>query len=117
MSETEDRPATATGAVLPQDDILMNEGGGGPGVPAEDAVLLQLDDLLPDASGEIVLFADDDLPLNIQASEPLTGAGIAEAHVTDGGLDVTGLHYYSFESGITLYSPTDLLIVDDPNAA
>ncbi len=43
--------------------------------------------------------------------EPLTDAGIAEAHVTAGGVDVTGLHFYSFESGITVYSPTDLLIV------
>ncbi len=79
----------------------------------EAAVLLELEDLLPDASGEVVLFAGEELPVNIVTGEPLTGAGIAEAHVTAAGVDVTGLHFYSFESGLTLYSPTDLLIVTE----
>jgi hypothetical protein len=30
---------------------------------------------------------------------------------------VTGLHFYSFESGLTVYSASDILIVNDPNAA
>ncbi len=79
----------------------------------EAAVVLELEDLLPDASGEVVLFAGEELPVNIVTGEPLTGAGIAEAHVTAAGVDVTGLHFYSFESGITLYSPTDLLIITE----
>ncbi len=79
----------------------------------EAAVVLELEDLLPDASGEVVLFAGEELPVNIVTDEPLTDAGIAEAHVTAAGVDVTGLHFYSFESGITLYSPTDLLIVTE----
>lgn len=76
-----------------------------------EAVLLDLADLLPDDSGEVVLFADDALPVNILTDESLTSEGIAEAHVTAAGVDVTGLHFYSFESGVTLYSPSDLLIV------
>ena len=76
-----------------------------------ETVLLDLADLLPDDSGEVVLFADDALPVNILTDEPVTSEGIAEAHVTAAGVDVTGLHFYSFESGITLYSPSDLLIV------
>jgi hypothetical protein len=28
-------------------------------------------------------------------------------------VDVSGLHFYSFESGLTVYSPTDVMIVAD----
>lgn len=87
--------------------------GNEPQAGIEDTIYLTLDDLLPDASGEVVLLAGDDVPLNILVSEPVTGAGIAEAHVTAAGLDVTGLHFYSFESGITVYSPGDLLIIEN----
>ncbi len=87
--------------------------GNEPQAGIEDTVYLTLDDLLPDESGEVVLLAGDDVPLNILVSEPVTGAGIAEAHVTAAGLDVTGLHFYSFESGITVYSPSDLLIIEN----
>ncbi len=83
---------------------------------AGETVLLELADLLPEASGEVVLFADDTLPLNIVTDLPVTDAGIAEAHVTAAGVDVTGLHFYSFESGLTVYSPTDVLIVADTGA-
>lgn len=78
-----------------------------------ETVLLELADLLPDAAGEVVLFADADLPVNIVTDLPVTEVGIAEAHVTAAGVDVTGLHFYSFESGLTVYSPTDVLIVTD----
>lgn len=78
-----------------------------------ETVLLELADLLPDAAGEVVLFADADLPVNIVTDLPVTEVGIAEAHVTAAGVDVTGLHFYSFESGLTVYSPTDVLIVAD----
>lgn len=81
-----------------------------------ETVLLELADLLPDASGEVVLFAGDDLPVNIVTDQPVTEVGIAEAHVTATGVDVTGLHFYSFESGLTVYSPTDVLIVADSGA-
>ena len=81
-----------------------------------DPVSLALDDLLPDAAGEVVVLAGDDLPVNLLASEPVVDTGIAPAHVTAGGMEVTGLHYYSFESGVTVYSPVDLLILNDPGA-
>ena len=42
----------------------------------------------------------------------LTGSGIVDQHVTASGVDVEGLYYYSFESGVTLYSETDLIIVE-----
>ncbi len=78
-----------------------------------ETVLLELADLLPDALGEVVLFADEDLPVNIVTDQPITEVGIAEAHVTAAGVDVTGLHFYSFESGLTVYSPIDVLIIAD----
>ena len=101
-------PETSAGAEV----LILNPGG--PGNPAiGETVLIELEDLLPDASGEVVLFADDDLPVNIVTDLPVTDAGIAETHVTAAGVDVTGLHFYSFESGLTVYSPTDVMIVAD----
>ncbi len=101
-------PETSAGAEV----LILNPGG--PGNPAiGETVLIELEDLLPDASGEVVLFAADDLPVNIVTDLPVTDAGIAETHVTAAGVDVTGLHFYSFESGLTVYSPTDVMIVAD----
>ncbi len=77
---------------------------------AIEPLSLGLSDLLPDAAGEVVLMGGDEVPLSIHAAEAVTAEGIADAHVTAGGVDVTGLHFYSFESGITLYSLTDLAI-------
>ena len=78
-------------------------------------VSLTLEELLPDDAGEVVLIAAEDVPIDLLSRETMTEAGIAPEHVTLGGMEVTGLHYYSFESGLTVYSPVDLLILDDPN--
>ncbi len=92
--------------------LILNPAGSGS--PANgQTVLIELEDLLPDASGEVVLFADDDLPVNFVTDLPVTDAGIAETHVTAAGVDVSGLHFYSFESGLTVYSPIDVTIVAD----
>jgi hypothetical protein len=72
--------------------------------------VLQLADLLPDSAGEVVLFAGENMPINLLADEPLSLSGITKAHVTASGVDVTGHNFYSFGSGITVYSPTDLFI-------
>ena len=81
-----------------------------------DSIVLELGDLLPDASGDVVLFASDEVPVNIVADQALTESGIASEHVTATGVDVTGLMFYSFESGVTLYSHTSLLITDETGA-
>jgi hypothetical protein len=107
VSGTPEADAGAGGEVL----IFDTAGLENPAVG--ETVLLELADLLPDASGEVVLFADDNLPVNILTDQPITEVGIAEAHVTAAGVDVTGLHFYSFESGLTVYSPTDVLIIAD----
>ena len=91
--------ATAQAAGVEGTDILVLDPGMTLNQATEATVVLELEDLLPDASGEVVLFAGEELPVNIMTDEPLTDAGIAEAHVTAAGVDVTGLHFYSFESG------------------
>lgn len=111
LPETDNLGATVS--LVP--DVILGPGNEA-GAEAEESVYLDLTDLLPDESGEVVLFAGEDLPVNILASEPVTETGIAEAHVTASGLDVTGLHFYSFESGITVYSPSDLLILISPES-
>ncbi|WP_193371553.1 hypothetical protein [Pelagibius marinus] len=93
------------GAPSPADDL------------AADSVVLELGDLLPDSSGEVVLFMGEDVSVNIMTHETITGFGIADPHVTASGVDVTGLHFYSFEGGLTVYSASDILIINDPNAA
>lgn len=91
-------------------EVLVVAPSDGVASPALETLSLALGDLLPDAAGEVVLMGGDDVPLSIHAAEAVTAEGIADAHITAGGLDVTGLHFYSFESGITLYSFTDLMI-------
>jgi len=104
--------ANSGGEILIFDTAGMeNPAIGDPAVG--EAVLLELADLLPDALGEVVLFAGDDLPVNIVTDQSITEEGIAEAHVTAAGVDVTGLHFYGFEGGLTVDSPTDVLIIDD----
>ncbi len=101
--------------------MLLDQAGLDRAAELSDAmdlsVSLTLEDLLPDDAGEVVLVTADDVPINLLSSETMTEAGIAPEHVTMGGMEVTGLHFYSFESGLTVYSPVDLLILDDPNGA
>ncbi len=97
-------------------EVLILDAGGLENPAVGETILLELADLLPDALGEVVLVAGDELPVNIVTDQPVTEVGIAEAHVTAAGVDVTGLHFYSFESGLTVYSPTDVLIVAESGA-
>lgn len=96
--------------------IIVEPGAPSPADDA-DSVVLELGDLLPDSSGEVVLFMGEDVSVNIMTHETITGFGIADPHVTASGVDVTGLHFYSFEGGLTVYSASDVLIINDPNAA
>lgn len=102
-------PATGAG---------VQSGGvdGGQSATLLDPMYLDLGDLLPDQAGEVVLMGDGDIPFSIHTTVPVTAAGIADAHITASGVDVTGQHFYSFEGGITLYSPTDL-VIDSPHSA
>jgi hypothetical protein len=96
--------------------VIVDPGALSPAdFPDADSVVLELGDLLPDSLGEVVLFMGEDMSVNILTRETITGFGIADPHVTATGVDVTGLHFYSFEGGLTVYSASDILIVNDPN--
>ena len=89
--------------------VIVEPGGTSPADdPDSDSVVLELGDLLPDSSGEVVLFMGEDVSVNIMTHETITGFGIADPHVTASGVDVTGLHFYSFEGGLTVYSASDI---------
>src|SRR3546814_12626954 len=65
--------------------LLIVEPGASPPGDDQDSVLLQLGDLLPDSSGEVVLFMGEDVSVNLLTRETITGFGIADPHVTATG--------------------------------
>lgn len=79
---------------------------------ADEALVLTLEDLLPDVDGAVVMLADDSLPVNLVTDQPLAGSGVVDGHASAGGVEVEGLFYYSFANGLTLYSDTDIVIVN-----
>ncbi|MEH6632820.1 MAG: hypothetical protein V7776_18540 [Halopseudomonas aestusnigri] len=76
----------------------------------EDMVSLHLDDLLPDDSGAVVLFAGEGNQVYLETIEMVVSSGISTSHVTASGVDVTGLNVYNFSSGLTLYSESEVII-------
>lgn len=75
----------------------------------QDLMALTLADLLPDAHGEIVLVNDAGVTeMALLTESRLLDQGIAAGHVTSDGLDVSGMAYYAFDSGETLYLPPDI---------
>jgi hypothetical protein len=79
---------------------------------ADEALVLTLEDLLPDVDGAVDMLADDSLPVNLVTDQPLAGSGVVDGHASAGGVEVEGLFYYSFANGLTLYSDTDIVIVN-----
>lgn len=76
-----------------------------PSVP----ITLSLDDLLPDANGEIVIVSDGDTPtLSILTDRRVCDSGVATHHVTAEGVEVSGLAFYAFEGGTRLYFSPDI---------
>jgi hypothetical protein len=72
-------------------------------------VALSLADLVPDAEGEVVFFDESGLTeMAVFPDGRLLDQGIADSHVTAGGIDVAGMAFYSFDSGVTLYLPADI---------
>jgi hypothetical protein len=98
---------------LASDATLTQSAASG----ADEALVLSLEDLLPDVEGTVVMLTDENLPVNLMTDEPLAGSGVVGEHVSAGGLDVEGLFYYSFANGLTLYSDTDIVIVSETTGA
>lgn len=81
----------------------------GEAAPEDLAVTLSLDDLLPDANGEVVIVSvGGEAALSIVTDERIRQAGMADGHVTADGFDVGGFAFCAFENGKTLYYSPDL---------
>jgi len=74
---------------------------------ADDYLVLRMDELLPDSGGEVVLMDDVGEGFAIVTQDHISGQGVAEPHVTASGLDVNGYSFTSFDSGITIFYPTE----------
>lgn len=83
-----------------------------PSVP----ITLSLNDLLPDANGEIVIVSSGDTPtLSILTDLKICESGTAGSHITAEGVEVGGLSFYTFEGGTRVYfSPAIDLTVAAP---
>ncbi len=93
----------ATGDVIAQVDAI------GP-----QTITLDLEDLMQDGNGEIVLFNDSHMPtLALRAEHSPKAQGDVATHITAGGDDVSGFHFVALENGPTLYyqEGLDLMIL------
>ncbi|MGD9741516.1 MAG: hypothetical protein AB7F08_05010 [Dongiaceae bacterium] len=97
------------------DDAIDTATGGEEGVVPADAnadhIVLSLQDLLPDANGEIVVQAQQGhLHLSLMTDQRIAEIGVAVSHMTADGFNVDGLSFYAFEGGMKLYYTSDVEI-------
>jgi hypothetical protein len=86
--------------------------GAGTATAMTAEVELAMSDLVADADGEVVFFNDSALRrLTIATDAAVVAEGRAGAHRTAAGQDVTGLHFMTFDNGLTLYYQADLDVV------
>ncbi len=112
----EDRPAAATpsGRLLSAlarriADDLPREGAAAATDGAGEAVLLHLEDLLPDEAGEIVLrHGGSERSVVLLSPELVVELGRAVPHITAAGENVSGCRYARFANGLVLYYSPDL---------
>lgn len=79
-------------------------------VPAEgtdNLLVLRMDELLPDSGGEIVILDSVGDGLAIVTQDHVSGQGVSDPHVTASGLDVQGYAFATFDSGITIFYPSE----------
>jgi hypothetical protein len=79
------------------------EGDAPAAVADDESWVLDLGDLIADAQGEVVVGDMGGAQLTITAASSVASQGQAEGHVTQDGVDVSGLQFVTFENGITLY--------------
>ena len=85
-------------AQTPTDDPSESDESRAPA-----SLTLSLDELVPDRAGEVVIIDSAGDGVRLIAESQVIGEGVASDHVTQGGIDVTGLRFVSFQSGITVY--------------
>lgn len=76
-----------------------------------DTVVLDLEDLLPDSGGEIVIHGAGLGLIGVSTAQAVMATGTADSHVTAAGEDVSGFRYYQLDGGITLYCPAETSLV------
>lgn len=107
--------ARLQGLLGPEDeDIGSVQRGHAAAAAAEPDALptLHLADLVSDGNGEVVLFNDSGLrALAVASDAPVVAEGNVGRHVTAAGDDVSGFHYLTFESGLTLYYQHGLEVI------
>lgn len=90
--------------------------------PGEDAaadgrarIVLKVEDLVQDENGEIVLFNDSHVPsVALETTAKLVDEGEMPEHVTAAGENVTGFHFWHFDSGLKIYfkDGVDMVLVE-----
>ena len=109
---------------MPADAVFTDVAGGiGHDVPGQaftfdsadvDAqAVLSLNELLPDPTGDVVLFNDaGPVTANIITDAPITETATADLYVASSVVAVSGRCHCSFEAGVTIYYPPgmDLLV-------
>ncbi len=90
----------------------MSEPGEGMPASAEpDTISLQLGDLLPDSAGNIVIEYDGgNLAVQLMTDQSVVEHGVAVEALDANGGDLSGLAYFSFGDGTTVYFPTDISV-------
>jgi len=79
------------------------------------SITLSVGDLLPDANGEVVIMGGvEAAQINLLTDQNVADSGVAQSHVTLDGVDVHGLSFFEFESGLKLFYPNHMDIVLGP---
>ena len=89
-------------------DLVAADAAMISGPSAAAPLTLSLEDLMPDEGDEIVLSAPDGSPVVLTADDTVVNSGIADGHTTAAGIDVSGLSFVEFSSGLKLYYEGDL---------
>ena len=87
--------------------VIGARGELSPAEGNENFLVLRMNELLPDSGGEVVLLDDAGEGFAIVTQDHISGQGVAELHVTASGLDVNGFSFTSFDSGITIFYPSE----------
>ncbi|MBI2254038.1 MAG: hypothetical protein HYU58_05420 [Proteobacteria bacterium] len=70
------------------------------------SVALNLDDLLPDKTGAVVIQVDGErLEIQLDDGDEILARGIAPEDTQSEHFDVSGMDFVSFANGVTLYFP------------
>lgn len=92
--------------------LLSTDGPEAQAAEADDLPTLRLDDLIQDDNGEVVLFNDSGLrALAVATDAGIVAEGSSGHHVTAAGEDVSGFHYVTFATGLTLYYQDGLEVI------